>query len=834
MRPDLDDPARLDARPWTLPGRRVAEQLHTDSRRGLTAAEATDRLVACGPNEVATRRPLTLAQSLVGQLRDTLILVLLGAAVLTAATGDLVDCGVILLVVVVNTALGVTQERQALRAIRSVQNLVAPVARVVRDGADAWLPTRELVPGDVLRLASGDVVGADARLLTSTRLQVDESLLTGEALPADRDAGELSPPAGPVSDRRGMVHAGSTVLRGTGVAVVVATGPRSAVGRLASQVHDRRPPLTPLQRRLARLGRQIAVAVAVACLLFLASGLLRGEPWETTVIAAVALAVAAVPESLPAVVTLALAAGAARMSRHRAVVRSLPAVETLGSVTLLATDKTGTLTHGAMTVDRVWTPHDGVLMLSGAPSASARALLEAAALSNDADPTGAGAAGAAGTADTETALVRAARAAGIDVAALRAGAPRVREEPFDPVTRRMTTEHRRPEGGTVVIVKGAPEVVLAGDAEGAADGMAAGVAQRWTAEGRRVLAVARDGALLGLVALADPVRPEAAAAIQACRRAGIRPVLVTGDHAGTAAAVARQVGLVDAARPLDEHVFSRVEPDGKLRRITEWQARGEVVAMTGDGVNDAPALRAADIGVAMGIRGTEVAKEAADLVLTDDSLATVTTAVAEGRRVFDNVRRFVSWGLTGGAAEVLVMLLGPFVGFPLPLLPAQILWVNLLTHGPVGVAMGGEPAAPDVLDRPPRPPAAGIFDRRLAARVATMAAALCAVCLTVAAVSSARGGPWQTQLFVVLTIGQLALALTVRPPGAWRGGRSAQWVPVAVATSAVLLLAGVYLPWLGEVLGTEPLSAAELGVAVCAGLVPAALSLAAPASRSGG
>jgi Ca2+-transporting ATPase len=805
---------------WTVPGSEAAAQLGVEPAVGLTAAEAASRLAACGPNEVVTRRPVPLLRSIAGQLGDTLILVLLGAGLLTALIGDFVDCAVIVLVIAVNTTLGVLQERRAMRAVRALDTLVAPTARVLRGGRDGWVPTRDLVPGDILRLAAGDVVGADARLLSSTRLQVDESLLTGEALPAEREAAALSPVEGPVADRPGMVHAGSTVLRGTGVGVVVATGAGSAVGRLASLVHERRPPQTPLQRRLDRLGRQIAVGVTLACLLFVVSGLLRGQPWETTVVAAIALAVAAVPESLPAVVTLALAAGAARMSRRGAVVRSLPAVETLGSVTLLATDKTGTLTRGAMVVDQVWTPGDGVSELPGAAPAGVRTLLEAAALDNDADPTGAGAAGVAGTADTETALVRAARDAGIDVAALRAAAPRIREEPFDAATRRMTTEHRLPDGTTTVLAKGAPEAVLPG-LEGAA--AAAAVAEAWAAEGRRVLAVVRDGRLLGLVALTDPVRPEAAAAVAACHRAGIRPVLVTGDHAGTAVAVARRVGLVDAGHRTEEHVLARVEPEGKLRYVTAWQRAGHVVAMTGDGVNDAPALRAADIGVAMGIRGTEVAKEAADLVLTDDSLATVTAAVAEGRRVFDNVRRFVGYGLTGGVAEVLVMLAGPFLGLALPLLPAQILWVNLLTHGPVGVAMGDEPAAPDVLRRPPRPPGTGLFDRRLVARVAGSALAVAVACLAVAAVSRAQAGPWQTQLFVVLTTGQLAVALAVRPPGAWQRGAEGRWVPLAVAGSAALLLAGVYLPGLRGLLGTEPLAAAELGVAVLAGLVPAAL-----------
>jgi Ca2+-transporting ATPase len=336
--------------------------------------------------------------------------------------------------------------------------------------------------------------------------------------------------------------------------------------------------------------------------------------------------------------------------------------------------------------------------------------------------------------------------------------------------------------------------------------------------------VVRDGRLLGLVGLADPIRTEAADAIASCHRAGISPVLISGDHAGSAAAVARQVGLVDDRHPVDRHVLARVEPEGKLRCVRGWQAEGHVVAMTGDGVNDAPALRAADIGVAMGQRGTEVAKEAADLVLADDSLATVTAAIAEGRRVFDNVRRFVGFGLTGGAAEVLVMLIGPFLGFALPLLPAQVLWVNLLTHGPVGVAMGSEPAAPDVLARPPRRPSSGVLDRRLAWQIAVLGALATIACLGLAVWSRAGGGPWQTQLFVGLAVVQLGLALAWRPAGAWRGGheRAGLWVPAAVAVSAVLLVAGVYLPGLSDLLGTAPLTAGEFAVAVVTALLPSA------------
>ncbi|WP_336033094.1 cation-translocating P-type ATPase [Geodermatophilus sp. FMUSA9-8] len=803
--------------PWTLPVAEVAVRAGTDLATGLDDAEAATRLLADGPNAVSTDPPVSLLRSVLGQLRDTLVLVLLAAAVLTTATGDLVDTAVIGLVVVVNTTLGVVQERRALRAVAALSDLVAPSARVVRGGRDVWVPTRDLVRGDVLRLTAGDVVGADARLLSGTGLQVDESPLTGESLPVHRDADTISPAGAPLAERSGMVHAGTTVVRGTGVAVVVGTGAASAVGRVAALV-ERRSPMTPLQRRLARLGRQIALAVAVAGVLFVASGLLRGQPWETTVVAAVALAVAAVPESLPAVVTLALAGGAARMSRRGAVVRSLPAVETLGSVTLLATDKTGTLTAGAMVAERAWTPADGAVRLTDPDvPPSVRALLEAAVLCNDADPSGGGAAGAAGTADTETSLVRAAAAVGIDVAAVRAAWPRTAEEPFDAVTRRMTTVHRAPGAGTSTVTKGAPEAVLPG-LPGA--GPAEEVAAAWAADGARLLAVARDGVPLGLVALADPIRPEAAAAIASCHRAGIRLVLVTGDHAGTAEAVARSVGLVDDDHPVETSVLARVEPEGKLRYVTARQAEGQVVAMTGDGVNDAPALRAADIGVAMGQRGTEVAKQAADLVLADDSLATVTAAVAEGRRVYDNVRRFVGYGLAGGLAEVLVMLLGPFLGLGLPLLPAQILWVNLLTHGPVGVAMGSEPAAPDVLDRAPRRPSAGVVDRAMTTQVLAVGAAMAVACLLVALVARAEDGAWQTQLFVTLTAGQLAVALALRPPGAWAAGRGGSALPLAVAGSAALLAAAVYAPPLQQLLGTRALGVPELTAALVGALLP--------------
>jgi P-type Ca2+ transporter type 2C len=824
--PGLPGAACLDERPaWALSQAEVAGQQGVDPAMGLDPGTAAVRLQRDGPNEVPMHAPAPLWRSVVAQLRDTLVLVLLAAAVLTALTGDVVDTAVILLVVMVNTVLGVAQERRALSEVRALDALVAPTARVTRNGTDTWIPTRELVRGDVLQLAAGDVVGADARLMTSVQLQVDEALLTGESQPSARDATVTSAGPATMADRTGMVHAGSTVLAGSGTSIVVAIGTHTAIGQVALLVTGHRSPLTPLQRRLTVLGRQISLGVAVACLLFIASGLLRDQPWETTLVAAVALAVAAVPESLPAVVTLALSAGASRMGRRGAVVRSLPAVEALGSVTLLATDKTGTLTEGAMRADRVWTPTDGDLPLGDGPfPAATRAVLSAAALCNDADSSGAGPDGAEGTADTETALVRAALAGGVDVAQSRRDLPRVSEEPFDAVTRRMSTVHRRPDGSATVLAKGAPEVLLPGLAGSVA---AQQVSDAWAAVGGRVLAVTGDGTLLGLVTFADPVRPEATAAVTALHGAGIDVVLVSGDHVGTASAVAGKVGIVDSDHPAADHVFGRIEPAGKLALVSRWQQAGHVVAMTGDGVNDAPALRAADIGVAMGQRGTEVAKEAADLVLVRDSLDTVTAAVAEGRRVFDNVRRFVGYGLAGGLSEVLIMLIGPFLGLALPLLPAQILWINLLTHGPVGVAMGGEPAAPDVLRRPPRDPATGVLDRALVVQLVRNGLVLAAVCLAVAVSSAAADGPWQTQLFITLAMGQLALALALRPAGAWTTGRSGglPWLPIAVAANVVLLAATVLLPGLSDLLSTERISLAETAFAVGPALLPAGLVL---------
>ncbi|WP_418955582.1 cation-translocating P-type ATPase [Streptomyces tritici] len=831
---------------------------------GLTGAEAAHRLAATGRNEVVARRPVRLHTRILAQIRDPLIMVLLGAVALTLAIGDHPDAIVIALVVVVNTGVGVVQEIRADNAVAALSALSAPHARVRRDGAVRDLPAAEIVPGDVLLLGEGDIVAADAELVEASALLLDESMLTGESVPVDKDTG-------------GTLGAGTVVARGRGVAVVTATGASSALGRIAALLDDRREP-TPLQGRLASLGRVLAAVTLALCVLVFALGLIRGLPLGTMAVTAISLAVAAVPESLPAVVTLALALGARRMAARHALVRRLPAVETLGSVSVLATDKTGTLTEGRMVVQHVWTPRgsvelrgvgyepDGEVLVDGRPAEAdevepARELLTVTVLCNDAalrppDPGTPDGRWAALGDPMEAALLAAAAKSGCrDQPALARSLPRIGEAPFDSHRKRMTTLHAAGSGRVLVCLKGAPEAVL--DPAVLVDrpedlDRARQQAAALAARGYRVLAVAsgvRAGvpepvaaaesrlALCGLVALSDPAKPRAAATLASCRAAGITPVLITGDHPATARAVAADVALLgdrgadadgSAARVVtgadvaagrvpdltSVRVFARTDPQQKLDIVEAWRAGGAVTAMTGDGVNDGPALHRADIGVAMGARGTEVARQAADLVLTDDELSTVVAAVEEGRRVYDNIRRFLVYGMAGGAAEILVMLIGPLLGLPLPLRAGQILWINLLTHGLTGVAMGAEPAAPGTMLRPPRPPGQHILGGGAWQRLLVLAAVVTTATLGAGLAARALDLAWQSVLFLALLAAQLGVVLGLR---ARLLTRKNPFLPCAVVASALLAVAALYVPFLSAVLETEPLSPAGIGLAaVCA------------------
>ncbi|WP_258177180.1 cation-translocating P-type ATPase [Streptomyces solincola] len=848
---------------------------------GLDDRQAARRLAEYGPNQVAAPAGAPLYTRVLTQLRDPLVTVLLAAVALTVAIGDHADATVIAVVIVVNTTVGVVQEVRADHAIAALSALSAPTARVRRGGELREVAAASVVPGDVCVLAEGDVVPADGRLVEGAGLLVDESMVTGESVPVAKSTCAASP-----EEQR--LLAGTTVVRGRGVTVVTGTGAASALGRVAGLL-DTRPPPTPLQRHLTALGRTLALVTLVLCLLVFVLGVVGGTPPATMSVTAISLAVAAVPESLPAVVTLALALGARRMAARHALVRRLPAVETLGSVTVLATDKTGTITEGRMAVERVWTPdgshqHVGTgpsrppdqAFGSGTGSAAVRQLLTTTALCNDAvapspepgTPAGreSGQDGTAALGDpTETALLAAAAAAGCPSRAeLTSLYPRRAEEPFDSLRKRMTTVHSTPDGSLLVCLKGAPEVVLDPAVLDEPAPLVAHVreeAAAFAARGLRVLAAAsgtvgevpdpvagaeRRLRLLGLVALADPPKPAAAGTLAACRAAGITPVLITGDHPATAAAMAQRVGLVaDGAAdsvvtgadlaagrvgdPTRVRVFARTDPEQKLDIVRSWQSRGQVTAMTGDGVNDGPALRQADIGVAMGGRGTEVARQAADLVLTDDELSTVVSAVEEGRRVFDNVRRFLLYGLAGGTAEILVMLVGPLLGLPLPLGAGQILWINLLTHGLTGVAMGAEPVSPNAMRRPPRPPDRHVLADGLWQRLLALAAVVTAGSLTAALLARESGAPWQSVLFASLLMAQLGVVLGLRDRLL---SRANPFLPVAVAVSAGLGAAAVHLPLLRGLLGMTALGGREWAWALAVGAV--AFAAARLARRHGG
>ncbi|MEV0804037.1 cation-transporting P-type ATPase [Kribbella sp. NPDC050281] len=813
--------------------------------RGLTDVGAAQQLAEHGRNSIASPRPPSPVFRVLAQLRDPMILLLLGAAVLTVALHDLTDLAVILIVIVLNTTVGVVQELRAERALTALNQLAAPQATVLRSGRTTVIAAADVVPGDLVLLEAGDIVPADLELSGAVRLQTDESALTGESVPVEKDSGN-------------EVFSGTVVTRGRGSGVVTRTGPDSALGRIAGLISSQRPRPTPLQVRLRSLSRILSIVALGLSGVVAAAGLLRGLPAADMIVTAVSLTVAAVPESLPAVVTLALAIGAHRMAKRSAVVRQLPAVETLGSVTVVAADKTGTLTEGVMLAERTWTeggefiasgngysPVGGLVPLGDAEPPTT--LLRDIVLCNDADlrPPGPDQPDWLPLGDpTEAALLTLAHRGATDPAPLRAAYPRIGEMPFDSVRKRMTTFHRMPGvDGELAVGKGAPEVML--DPAVTPDGdidTARAVAAELSADGYRVLAVTdrmlppgtsrtEDGMrLVGLVALTDPVRHNAPEVITSFRQAGVELLLITGDAPGTAQAVAERVGLhTDAvvtgadidggADPASGRVFARIRPEQKLDIVQAWQQQGHVVAMTGDGVNDAPALRRADIGVAMGKDGTEVARQAADLILTDDDLGTVVAAIEEGRRIYSNVRTFLRYALSGGLAEVLVMLIGPLLGLAAPLLPAQILWINMLTHGLPGVAIGAEPADPQAMRRGPRSPDEQVLGAGLWQRVAWTGALITAVTLAAALWARSIGAPWQTMAFIVLGVAQLGVAIALRRPRP-DGERRLRFLDVAVLGALVAQVGPLFVPPLRDLLSLQALSVSELAVAVGFAILP--------------
>ncbi len=868
-------------RPWTIGAHEVAASLGTDPVRGLTSTEAAARFAVHGPNELVERGTKPAWILFVEQFASAMIVVLLAAAAVTALLGDLKDTVVILAIVLLNGVVGFVQEYRAEQALAALKRMASPAARVVRDGETVLVPAAGIVPGDLVRLDAGDVVTADLRLLEARALRINEAALTGESEPAEKTTDPLPDvPPGLIADRRNVAFSGTAVTYGRGIGIVVATGMSTALGRVAELLQKEGAGPTPLQQRLARLGRALAGLALVVCTIVFAAGVVRGEQPEAMFLVAVSLAVAAIPEGLPAVVTVALALGARRMARRRALVRKLPAVETLGSVTVVCSDKTGTLTENRMLVERAWTPGGSVTVAGDgyAPAGAivpdgpgpARApgerpsledaldrLARIAAACNDATlhaPSEAGADWSITGDPTEGALLAFAGKRGVFAPGVLAAHPRLEELTFDPARRRMTTFHAD-DGFVWVASKGALEALipLLDPADAGHLGEAEAAAARYAADGYRVLALAdreipavpealehgeRDLSLAGLVAMADPPRAASAAAIAASRAAGVTPVMITGDHPLTATAIARRLGILGPDREtltgveldaLDDAtfrervervaVYARMSPEQKVRIVEAWQQRGGVVAMTGDGVNDAPALRLADIGVAMGITGTEVSKEAADMVLADDDFSTIVAAVEEGRRIYANIRRFVRYLLTTNSAEVWVMFLAPFLGLPVPLLAVQILWINLVTDGLPALALGVEPAEPDAMRRPPRPRRESVLGAGLWQQALWVGLLMAAVVLAVQALGIEAGWHWQTMVFTTLALLQLGNAVAVRSErlSAFSLGIGTN-LPLALAVGGSLLvqLALVYVPGLHPIFVTETLGPPELAVVLVA------------------
>ncbi len=842
--------------PWRRPIAELLRQLGVDAEGGLGVEEARRRLAAHGPNRLLEGKRRSPVRMFVDQFADFMIVVLILAAVVAGMVGEPQDAIAIVVIVVLNAIIGFVQEFRAERAMAALKLLAAPSAQVRRAGTVCVVPAEEVVPGDIVLLEAGSVVPADLRMFESMQLRIDEAALTGESHPAEKTIDVLHEADLPIGDRRNMAYKGTLVSYGRGRGLVVATGMATEIGHIAVLLSTTEQVRTPLQKRLAAFGKRLALVVIAVCAIIFTIGLLRGVPPVMMFLTAISLAVAAIPEALPAVVTVSLAIGARNMVRKNALIRHLPAVETLGSVTYICTDKTGTLTENRM---RATEFHVGGVTQREPSDTLPAVLLRALALNNDArrddsgeilgDP-------------TETALYAAAAAAGLEGAAAAKEAPRLAEIPFDSGRALMTTVHRVP-GGAVAFAKGAPERLLerctrqwtrSGPLPVQRQELAR-VSEEMAARGLRVLAFACrelgqadaidseaiEGELcfIGFVGLSDPPRAEAEEAVRTCRTAGITPVMITGDHPATARAIAMDLGIATeddeiltgkamAAMPEAQlsrrvdalRVYARVAPEQKNAIVGALQRRGEFVAMTGDGVNDAPALKQADIGVAMGRIGTDVAREAADMVLLDDNFATIVAAVREGRRIFDNIRKFIRYALTGNSAEIWTLFLAPFLFLPLPLLPIHILWINLVTDGLPGLALAVEPAERNVMKRPPRPPQESIFAGGMWQHMLWVGLLMAGVSLVAQAWAYHTGSAhWQSMVFTVLTLAQMGHVLAIRSErdSLFTLGLFSN-VPLlgAVLLTFGLQMAILYVHPLQMVFRTAPLSAEEL--LICFGL----------------
>lgn len=829
-----------------LDTKEIISKLTTDRDLGLSSSEARRRLSEYGSNELKEKKKRTPLGMLFDQFKDFMIIVLIAAAVVSGVIGEPSDTIAIIVIVVLNAVIGFIQEYRAEKAVEALKKMAAQSAIVIRDGTQRAVPAEELVPGDIVILEAGGIVPADIRLLEVAHLKAEEAALTGESVPTEKHTKPLHDKHLPLGDRKNMLYKGTFITYGRGVGVVVSTGMETEIGRIATMLQEEEEVKTPLQKRLAKFGQRLAIVVLAICAIVFGAGLLRGEPVLKMLLTAISLAVAAIPEALPAVVTISLSLGAKKMVRQNALIRKLPAVETLGSVTYICSDKTGTLTMNKMSVEELYA---GGRLLRADSDSIPEEILIASALSNDARLN------ADGTLigdPTETALYSLALKSGFDKKALEERSPRVAEIPFDSDRKLMTTFHRLPEGGFISYTKGALERLIERSISTETQEIIM-VSEKMAADGLRVLGVAkrlwdslpedmtsdsveRDLIIIGLLGLMDPPRPEVKEAIGLCKTAGIKPVMITGDHPITAREIARRLGIIGedskaiiTGRELEslsmeefeervEHirVYARVAPEQKLKIVKALQDKGQFVAMTGDGVNDAPALKRADIGIAMGITGTDVSKEASHMILLDDNFATIVKSIKEGRKIFDNIRKFIKYTMTSNSGEIWTMFLAPFLGLPIPLLPIHILWINLVTDGLPGLALATEPAEKDIMSRPPRHPKESIFAHGLTTHILWIGLLMGGVSIFTQAWSIKTGhSNWQTMVFTVLCLSQMGNVLAIRSEKESLfkiGIFSNRSLVFAVALAFVLQMATIYLPFLNPIFKTEPLSLFELAL----------------------
>jgi Ca2+-transporting ATPase len=776
---------------------------------GLSRDEAQRRLVEFGPNEIQ-REPATSPLVVFGrQFTSPVIWLLAGASLVALALGEYLDVLAIGVILFLNATIGFLQEHRAERAVIALRSMTAPRARVLRDGESVLIPASGVVPGDVLVLEAGDVAAADARLLTAHRLSTNEAALTGESTPVDKRT-ESTEPGTPLAERHDFVFMGTAVATGVGLAEVIATGMRTELGRIAHLLATVEEAVTPLQRRLARVSQTLLYVCGAIVGLVALVGLLRGWPLLLVLMASVSLAVAAVPEGLPAVVTIALAVGVQRMAARHVLVRRLPAVETLGCATVICTDKTGTLTTGVMTVRELWGRDHTSLLYAAAACCNAELGID----------------GRTGVGDpTEVAILAAAAERGIQRHDIEEDIPRISEEPFDAVQKRMSIlrADRR------VYSKGAFESVAPLCVEGLDGALEAH--EQMATRGLRVLAVARANAdeegsavLLGLIGIADPPRTEAIEAVAAARAAGITTMMVTGDHPSTAHAIAQELGILSQTGETDL-VRARATPEDKIDIVRRWKERDAVVAMTGDGVNDAPALREAHVGIAMGRTGTEVTREASDMVLADDNFASIVAAIREGRGIFDNIRKTLVYLLSGNAAELLVMLIAAVAGWPLPLLPLHLLWINVVTDGLPALALVVDPPEEDVLRRPPRHPEELMLGRKEWRFIAITGLLQAATTLGVFAwaLNARDVGEARNLAFSVLVFGELFRAFAARSTTRlfWEVGALTNLQLLGVIALSVLVQVSVhYVPLTQRIFKIGALSSADWALTLLVALVP--------------